>query len=207
MDRKSKPLTEFQRGVVTQDPVNQQFVAAHTNGFMPRQFWVPLHGSNKRSASWETVVGDVPTECFAPHESCRDRRFSELLKSGAGWTVWFDRQVRIFGLDGQAGVCIVQPLCESLHSGRKCRVALATQKPQRSDPHDDCDGCRRCPESCSPPDVDDDTRPKFPNLRRLTITPTVDDGDIRWVISSALRKVPNAVLQRVVGWMLSQDLR
>jgi len=171
VDSKSKPLTEFQRGDVTQDPVNQQFVAAHTNGFMSRQFWVPLHSSNKRSASWETVVGDVPTGNFAGHESFRDRRFSELLKSGAGWTVWFGRQARIFSPDGHTGVCIVQPLRESLHGGRERRVAVTVQKPQPNDSHNGCDDRRASLEFRSPPNHDDDTRRGSRICERPTIAP------------------------------------
>lgn len=91
VDSESKLPTEFQRRVVTQDPVNQQFVAAHANGFTPLKFWMPPHGSKKRSVGWEEVVGDVPTERFASYESRCDRRFSELLKSGAGRTVRLNR--------------------------------------------------------------------------------------------------------------------
>jgi len=178
VDSKSKPLTEFQRGVVTQEPVNQQFVATHTNGFMPRQFWVPLHSSNKCLTSWEAVVGDVPTGNFAGHESCRDRRFSELLKSGAGGTVWLDRQARIFSPDGQAGVCIVQPLRESLHSGRERRVAVTVQKPQPNGSQNGCDDCRASPEFRSPPNHDDDTRRGSRICERPTIAPATAENPL-----------------------------
>jgi hypothetical protein len=126
VDSKIKPLTEFQRGVITQDSVNQQFVAAHTNGFMLRQFWVPPHGSNKCSVSWEAVVGDVPAERFAPHESPRDRRFSELLKRGARWTVWLDRQARYSVLtDRQASASFSHCVRWSTVGGRAVSVSLS----------------------------------------------------------------------------------
>ena len=127
---------------------------------------------------------------FALYESYRDQRFSKLLKSGAGWTVWFNRQARIFGLDGQAGVCIVQPLRESLHGGGKCRVArvaLAAQKPQRSGPYDDCNGCRRYPECCSPPDANDDTRPSSRICWRLASRQRWDEEQVTQQLSAPPR--------------------
>jgi hypothetical protein len=77
MDGESKPPTEFQRGISGKESINEQFVPAHTNGFVPLQLGMAPHSSEERSVTWETVESDGAGELFAPDVSTFERKFSK----------------------------------------------------------------------------------------------------------------------------------